>query len=220
MHAGSTDAADLFLVGENAAGRAFRILHFQNCPQARICADTVIMSIPENHRTIKSVISCFASRNDFNLSRDKIIFLDVIFLFQKVQQILLDRIFFFACHRNRTSQHVESFTLYHRAAFLLHLLCGQMDQQIRNADNRIIRLLADVHEYLRTILAADDAMQRHRSCDPLILLDAAVVMRIQQNQSVFFIKRMLLEIHARAVDMRTENIHAFGQRLISDDKQA
>ena len=49
-------------------------------------------------------------------------------------------------------------------------------------------------------------MNGERQRDPLVLLDAAVVMRVEQRQIARFVERVLLDVQTRAVDVRAQNV--------------
>ena len=72
-----------------------------------------------------------------------------------------------------------------------------MDQQIGNADDRICRIFSDNHRYACSVCFTYNAMQRHRSGDPLVLFDAAIIVRIKQRNAVHFKQRVLLEVQTR-----------------------
>ncbi len=53
----------------------------------------------------------------------------------------------------------------------------------------------------RSVLLHDDAVKGERKRDPLVFLNAAVVMRIKISEFIVFVKRILLNIHARRVNV-------------------
>ena len=62
-------------------------------------------------------------------------------------------------------------------------------------------------------------MHRERQRDPLVLLDAAIVMRVEIREAAIFIERVLLDIEAAGVDVRSENHETFLERLRADLEQ-
>ena len=72
-----------------------------------------------------------------------------------------------------------------------------MNQQIADADNRIIFFFPDAQIDPGSVFFEDNPMQRHRQGNPLILLDTTVIMRIHQRQAMILIERMLLHIQTR-----------------------
>ena len=56
-------------------------------------------------------------------------------------------------------------------------------------------------------------MQRKGQRDPLVVLDAAVVMGVHEREPVALVQRVLLEVKARAVDVRAQDVHAGSERL-------
>ena len=63
-------------------------------------------------------------------------------------------------------------------------------------------------------------MHSQRQCYPLVFLHTAIVMGIQISQICVLIKRILLNIKTRGVNMCTKNAHAFGKLLCSHMKQS
>ena len=94
-----------------------------------------------------------------------------------------------------------------------------MRQQVGDAEDRVAVRLAQRHAHLRAVLAHDDAVQRQRHRQPLVLLDAAVVVRIQIGQAARLVQRVLLYIQARGIDVRAEDVHALLQRMAAHHKE-
>ena len=94
-----------------------------------------------------------------------------------------------------------------------------MDQQVRHAKDRIIIILTDDNIHDCTVFFHDNAMQCKRQRNPLIFLDAAIVMRIKVSQPAVLIERILLHIEAAGVDMRAKNRKTRLQRLCTDMKE-
>ena len=88
-----------------------------------------------------------------------------------------------------------------------------MRQQIRHAKYGIVWILAQRDGHHRTVLLRHHAVQRQRQRDPLVILDAAVIMRVKQREAVGFVQGILLQVKARGIDVRTQNIQTLGQRL-------
>ena len=91
-----------------------------------------------------------------------------------------------------------------------------MNQDICNGEYRILVVLSDVDHFSASVLLDDDAVNGQRNSHPLILFDAAVIVGIQIGKTIFFVKRILLQIETRGIDMRTQNIHAMFQRFFSN----
>ena len=62
-------------------------------------------------------------------------------------------------------------------------------------------------------------MHRERQRDPLVLLDAAIVVRVKVCEAAIFIERVLLDVEAAGVDVRTKNHETFLERLRADLEQ-
>ena len=88
------------------------------------------------------------------------------------------------------------------AECFLRLVLVQMGQQIGDGENRVAVALTDDDVHAGSVLFDDDAVQAERNRHPLILFDAAVVMRLHKGQLAVLVQRILFEIKTRGVDMR------------------
>jgi hypothetical protein len=118
-----------------------------------------------------------------------------------------------------TEQYVEPFACNAFAQLLLALLLTQVRQQIRDREYRVIRVFADVQGDLCAVLADDDPVQRQWQRHPLILLDAAVVVCIEQRHTAFFIQRPRFQVETRRVGVPADDAHALCDRPLADMKQ-
>src|SRR5699024_4430284 len=116
------------------------------------------------------------------------------------------------CTRTASDQNIKVFSLDHDAGFLSHLISRQMDQQVGYKNNGIGFFLTDADIDYCAVFLCDNPMNRKRNGHPLVFLDAAVVMRIEIRKLCIFIKRILLYIETRGVNMRTQNTHTFPDR--------
>ena len=83
-----------------------------------------------------------------------------------------------------------------------------MRQQIGHTEDRVGWIVAQRNIDHGAILLGHHAFERERQRDPLIVLDAAVIVRIEQHKIGSFVKRILLQVETRGIDMRTQDVHA------------
>ena len=67
-----------------------------------------------------------------------------------------------------------------------------MNQKVRNPEDGILRLLTDIDGNKAAVLFGNDPVQGQGQSHPLILLDAAVIMRVQKSQVAVLIEGILL----------------------------
>ena len=219
-HARRADAADLLLIGDDAAEGVFRrALIIEHRHHRRIRADAVVVAVGQNHAAVKAHIARLARRNDLKLRGEEILLLHAVFIRQQLEHVGLHRVLFLALKRPATDDQVERLALDHFLRVLGHLLLREVHQQVGDAEHRVVFVLADVDDDLFAGLPDDHAVQRQRDGDPLIFLDAAVIMRIQIRQIGILIERVLLHVDARGVDVRAEDIHALLQRLLAQHEE-
>ena len=87
-----------------------------------------------------------------------------------------------------------------------------MGKQVGHAEHRVSRVVADVHLHHLAVGFGHDAVKRQRQRRPLVVLYAAVVVRVQKREIARLVQRVLLDVEARRVDVRAQDVHAFGHR--------
>ena len=83
-----------------------------------------------------------------------------------------------------------------------------MRQKVGDIKHGIRIVFADFNVDFRAVRFHYDAVQRKRNREPLILFDAAVIMRFQKGKFALFVKWDLFQVKTGAVDVRDENSHA------------
>ena len=121
--------------------------------------------------------------------------------------------------RAAAHEHVEVLAGNHVAGLFLHLVFCQVNEQVGHAEDRVALVLAHVDGHDRAVLLGDDAVHRERQRDPLVLLDAAVVVRVEVQQLVALEQRVLLQVEARRVDVRAQDVEAAHQRISADVRE-
>ena len=192
MHTRRTYAADFLFIHQQADTGPGRIFNGKHGFCGWIGANSVILSIPDDHAGIQSVVSGRPRRDSFQFSRLEISFFHIIFFLQDLKDIGFDRLRFLTFQRDASDENIEIFSLYYTSTFFIHLLCSQKDQQIRNTNNRLVVFFSNADIDGSSIFFDDNTVKRHRSCHPLILLHATVVMCLQQCQRIALVQRILL----------------------------
>ena len=177
------------------------------------------MAIAQQHAAIQAEIARFARRHSLNLGGEHVVFFDVIALLEEFEQQRLDRLFLFALQRTAAQDDIQILATDHLGGLLAHLVGRQVDQQIRDAHNRVVFILAHHDIDQRAVLLGHHAVQRHGAGDPLILFDAAVIVRIGIGDIVSLVEGVLLDIDARRIDVRAHDIDALFQRLLAQVEQ-
>ena len=220
LHARGADAADLFLVDEQAArGALARSIALKHGHEARVGADAVVLAVGEDHAAVEAEVARATGRHEDELSREEVLLLDAVLLLDELQDASLDRFLLAVLERVVADEDVEVFALDDLGGVLLHLLLREVDQQVRHAEDRVAFCLADADFDDRAVLLDDDAVQCERQRDPLVLLDAAVVMRVEVGEAAVLVERVLLDIESARVDVRAEDGQALFQRLLADLEQ-
>ena len=220
-HARSAHAADFFLIDQNADARFLKVARLKLRDQAGEGAYAIVVAVAEYHGAVEAQLACAAGGNDLELARKEVLFFHAVFLGKQREHGRFHGFFFrellefgflgvFLIFRLRgraaTCEHVEIFALDNLGGLLLHLVVGEVNEQVSDAEHGVACVFAHVHALNAAVFFRDNAMNGERQCDPLVLLDAAVVMRVEQREIARFVERVLLDIQTRAVDVRAQNV--------------
>ena len=93
-----------------------------------------------------------------------------------------------------------------------------MRQQIRNTENRIRCILTDGHRNLCTVLLDDNTVHCKRNSCPLVFFDAAVIMGFKECKLLILIKRRLLQVQTRCINMCGSQSNTRIELLFADDR--
>ena len=88
-----------------------------------------------------------------------------------------------------------------------------MNKQVGHAENGVALIVAHVYVHDRAVLLGDDAVHSERERNPLVVLDTAVVVRVEKREAVALVERVLLQVEAGAVDVRAQDVHTLAQRF-------
>ena len=132
--------------------------------------------------------------NNFQFGGEEVLFLDAVVLGEVLEHGSFDRLLLsdlLPCgrivvelvlleqERPAAHDHVEVLGVDDLLGVLLHLLLTQGGKQVRDAEHGVGRILAHADLDGLACLEGDDAVDGERERDPLVLLDAAVIMRVE-----------------------------------------
>ena len=165
-------------------------------------------------------IPCRAGRNHGELCREEVALYQAILLMQQAEDIELDLLLDLLVRIGTgTHYHIELLTLDALREGLGHLILCQMGQQICYTEHRIAGVLADDYIQHGAVLTHHGAVQSQRQGSPLILLDTAIVVGLEECQTAVLIERIGLEVQPGGVDMADHHPHALFQILSTDGCQ-
>ena len=171
------------------------------------------MAVSADETAVESDVARLVCRHGAKLRAHEIRLGDAVFIVQKLEDIQLDRLGQILLKRSRTGKQVELFPVDAVREGFAHLIAREMRQKIVDIKDRIGVILTDYKLHRCAVGSRDHAVQCQCNRRPLIFFDAAVIMRFEEAQPLRLIKRMLLEIHARRIDMRGGKIHAVFKRF-------
>ena len=91
-----------------------------------------------------------------------------------------------------------------------------MYEEIGHAEDGVVHLFAERDLHHRAVFLHNNTVECKRDRHPLVLFDAAIVVRVEIRQTIVLVQRVLLHIKAAGVDVRAEDVHAVLHRLRPD----
>ena len=176
------------------------------------------MAVGGDETAVEAHVSGRPRGNHGQLGREEIVLADAVFFVEQAQYGKLDAVStFVVLQRLAAKQHPEVFAGDALGQCLLHLVAGQVDQQVRNAEDGIGRVLTHGDLDHGAVLFGHDAVKGQGRRRPLVLLDAAVVVGLEVGHFAVLIERIGLQIQAGRVDVGGADVGALVQRLRADD---
>ena len=217
-HAGGTHGTDLLLVDDQRDARALDIGDIDLGEHGRIGADAVVVSIAQNHGAVETHVAGGAGGHDLDLGGEEVLLVHVVLLLEDVQEHLLDGLLggvlvvLVKLDGTAAHDHVEDLGVDGILGGLGHLLAREVDQQVRDGEDGVVGLVADVDIDGGAVLFADDAHECERGGDPVIALDAAIVVRVEVGHVAGLEGGVLLKIQARRVHMGAQDVKTLLER--------
>ena len=211
-HTGRADGTDLLLVDEQGDARGLDLLHVELRSKGGVGAHAVVLAVTQDHGAVKAELARGAGGHDLDLGGEEVLLLDVVLLLDDVKEHLLDGLLDVVVALDddgaAAHDHVEVLVVDGLARGLLHLIARKVNEQVGDAEHGVIGVFAHRDLDGHAVFLADHAVQGQRGRDPVIGLYAAVVVRVEVGHVAGFVERVLLEVEARGVDVRAQDVHA------------
>ena len=175
------------------------------------------MAVSADHRAVKADLGHIIGGDSNQLCGEEILLSDAVHIVKQAHDGKLHAILALVGIGSAAYENIQPLTGNALGHCLLHLVGGEVRQQIGYNEAWLARLTADGDFNGLTALERDNAVQLQRNGDPLVLFDAAVVVRLEVAQFVGLIHGYLLEVEARGIDVRARNHCALGEALLADD---
>ena len=176
------------------------------------------MAIAQDHGAVEAHVAGRAGGHDLDLGGEEVLLLDVVLLLEDIQEHLLDGLLggvlvvLVELDGAAAHDHVEDLGVDSVLGGLGHLLAREVDQQVGDGKDRVVRLVADVDVDGGAVLFADDAHERERGGHPVVALDAAVVVRVEVGHVAGLEGGVLLKVQARRVHVGAQDVKALLER--------
>ena len=213
LHAGNAHRADLFLVGENAHGGALRHFGVENGFELGIGAHAVVLTVAADERAVHADVARLKTRHDLQLGGEEVLLRDAVAVVQKRHDREHHALAALPGVGNAAGENVQILARNDVRAVLGHLILRKMRQQVGDREFGIVRILADDDLDGFAVLLRHNAVNFERDGDPLVFLDAAVIMRFEKADLVLFVEGNGLEIKTRGIDVRRGDVCAVLKRF-------
>ena len=204
-------------------GRSLGQVEQRGC--RRVGANAIVVAVRADKRAVKADVAGIERRNAAQLCRQEIRFGHAVLAVKVLHNgefDLLAALFVHGFARNRADEDVQALALDHLGRLAGHLLGGKVRQQVGDNELRVGRLVAYAHLHaldLAVLAHADNAAQLERNGRPLILLDAAVVVGLEERHAVVLVQRHGADINTRRIEVRGGQAHALGEALFANNSQ-
>ena len=220
VEAGVAVGADLFLVGQDGDDGVLGVFHFEVRDGGRVAADLVVMAVCGDERAVEADVAGLEGRDQFEFRRQEVFFHDAVLLVEDLQDVELHELgLLLTLEGKGADEDVQVLALdgIGQGAFLLFL--REVRQEIGDDELRVALVLADVHGDGRAVALDDDAVEGQRDGGPLVLLDAAVVVGLEEREFLLLIERVRFEVKARGVDVGRRDAQTFREGLLAEGRQ-
>ena len=176
------------------------------------------MAIAQNHGAVETHVAGGAGGHDLDLGGEEVLLLDIVLFLEDVQEHLLDGLLggvlvvLVKLDGAAAHDHVEDLGVDGVLGGLGHLLAREVDQQVGDGKDRVVGLVTDVDVDGGAVLFADDAYECERGSDPVVALDAAIVVRVEISHVAGLEGGVLLEVQARRVHVGAQDVKALLER--------
>ena len=213
LHTADAHGADLFLVGQDAHGGVSGGFQIQQGFQLRIGANPVIVAVGTQQAPVQAHLPALAGRDNRQLRGAEVFLHHAVLLVQQAHDVQFHQIRALALQRLGAQEHIQLLAKNPLCQGLLHLIRGQVDQQVGDHQNGVALVLTDGDGYLRAVLLADHAVNGKGHAGPLILFDAAIVMGFGKGDFGILIQGLGLQIQPGRIHMGSADIGALCQRF-------
>ena len=202
VEAGVAVGADLFLVGQDGDDSVLRGLHFEVRHGGGVAADLVIVAVGGDERAVEADVAGLEGRDQFEFGGQEVLLNNAVLLVEEFQDVELHELgLLLTLEGQGADEDVQFLALDGVAEGALLLLTGQVRQQVGDDELRVALVLADVDGDDRAVALDDDTVEGQRNGRPLVLLDAAVIVGLEEREFILLVERVRLEVEARGVDM-------------------
>ena len=188
IHSGCAVGSDLLFVCKDAAVGPLAGLALHHRNQRCVGAHAVVLAVAENQSLVETDVAGLACGNQLELCRCEVLFLDSVLLLEELENLVLSVArgilvllgILVVLHVGITGQNgIELFCLDEVGCGFLHLLLGDVRQDVGDAEDGILGVVSDSDLDFGAVGLEDHAVDCKRACDPLVFLDSAVVVRVQ-----------------------------------------
>ncbi len=162
----------------------------QNRFQGGIGAHPVIVAVSADHTAVKADIRRTEGGNKGDLCGDQVAFHNTVLLMEQLHHVQLVKLLTLGVlQRQAADENVQVFSGKGLRQLLAHLIPSQVGQDIGDGKLGVFRPVADIHGDLCAVLPHDLSVHGQGDRRPLVMLDPAVIVGLQQRQLICLVQR-------------------------------
>ncbi len=208
IQAGDAVAPRLLLIGKDGDGGVGGGFDGDFGHQLGVGAHPVVVAVGPNHPPVQPQILGGEGGDGAKLRRLKVFFGNAVFAGQQAHDVQLGALaHLFVRVQFASQKDVQLLPLDPLGHGLLHLVAPQVGQQIGDAEDRVIRVLADGDGDGGAVPLRHHAVEGKGNGGPLVFLDAAVVVGFEVAQLLLLHQGVGLQVQAGAVDVGGLDAH-------------
>ena len=171
------------------------ICRVNDCLEGRICANSVVVTVSTDKRTVKTNVTSLKCRNDGKLSGEKILLNDAVFIVKNFHCVKLNCVIFIS-KRSASHKDVELFAFNSGAQGLGAVISCKVGKKVVYVENGVVVVLTDNNVNACSVRLNNNTVKCQGNSEPLIFTDTAVVVRFKEAHALVFIEGNGLNINS------------------------
>ena len=209
------DVSDLFVVDEVSDRRDVGGRRVESRAERRVPGEPVVLTVDRHEPSVETDVSRLEGGHERELRRHEVVESDLV----GRPQVVGDGLPHAASILGRHVAH-ERIELLRQNYLPIRALAKRgvhVGREVRNEEGGIAGLVPDGDPHGAAVLQVHPAHEREREVCPLVGLETAVVVRLEEGEALLFVERARLELEPGRVDVGADDVKALLELALADD---